>query len=135
MWSELHRIEGPWPGWLAIALRPRGGDWLEDEVRAWRKAGLGVLVSALTPEEIGHFHLADEGKICAAHGIEYELFAIPDRDVPASVAAVGGLVERLESRLRGGTHVAIHCRQGIGRSGLLAACTLAVAGVGTSAAW
>ena len=29
-----YQIEGPWPGRLAIVPRPRGGDWLADEVRA-----------------------------------------------------------------------------------------------------
>ena len=30
-------IRGDWPGHLAVVKRPRGGDWLEDEVDGWRR--------------------------------------------------------------------------------------------------
>ncbi len=36
-----------WRGRLAIATRPRGGDWLEDEARGLRAAGLDAGVSCL----------------------------------------------------------------------------------------
>ena len=36
MHTELYWIPGPWLGRLAIMPRPRGGDWLEDEIRSWR---------------------------------------------------------------------------------------------------
>jgi hypothetical protein len=31
----IYWINTPWPGRLAIVPRPRGGDWLEEEVGAW----------------------------------------------------------------------------------------------------
>jgi hypothetical protein len=34
MRAELYWIEGPWPSQLAILPRPRGGEWLEDEIRS-----------------------------------------------------------------------------------------------------
>ena len=40
MRTDLFPVAGPWPGSLAVMPRPRGGDWLEDEVRAWRTAGV-----------------------------------------------------------------------------------------------
>jgi hypothetical protein len=36
---------------LAIAPRPRGGDWLEDDLRALKRDNVDVLISLLTPEE------------------------------------------------------------------------------------
>lgn len=47
----LYRIPGPWSGSLAIAARPRGGDWLDDELRGWRDSGVDVMVSLLEPDE------------------------------------------------------------------------------------
>ena len=44
-------VPGPWPGKLGIVPRPRGGDWLEDEAKAWHQAGIDVVVSLLEPEE------------------------------------------------------------------------------------
>jgi hypothetical protein len=36
---------------LAIVPRPRGGDWLEDEVAHIKRAGVDVLVSMLQADE------------------------------------------------------------------------------------
>jgi hypothetical protein len=44
-------IDGPWRGRLAIVTRPRGGDWLEDDMTSWRRAGLDLIVSLLTADE------------------------------------------------------------------------------------
>lgn len=41
------RIPGPWRGRLSIVARPRGGDWLDDEVSAWRRAGIGIVPETL----------------------------------------------------------------------------------------
>ncbi|MGJ5180953.1 hypothetical protein ACQR16_28745 [Bradyrhizobium oligotrophicum] len=38
--SRLHWIGLPITGRLAIAARPRAGDWLDDEIRAWASKGL-----------------------------------------------------------------------------------------------
>jgi hypothetical protein len=40
-------IPGPWCGRLAVATRPRAGDWLEDEASGWRQAGRDLVVSPL----------------------------------------------------------------------------------------
>jgi protein-tyrosine phosphatase len=129
MKTEIYWIEGPWTSRLAIMPRPRGGDWLEDEVRDWRSAGIEVVVSTLTSEEIAELDLAQEAALCKANGQEYFAFPIPDRGVPGSSRATADLLGQLESKLVEGKSVAFHCRQGIGRSALLAACLLVLAGV------
>ena len=45
MKANLFWIPGPWRGRLAIASRPRGGDWLDDEADAWRQADIDMLLS------------------------------------------------------------------------------------------
>ena len=52
MLAQLYWIDAPTGRRLAILARPRGGDWLEDEVRSWRGQGIDVVVSLLTPAEI-----------------------------------------------------------------------------------
>ncbi len=125
MRAETFWIAGVGRGRLAVLPRPRGGDWLEDEVRSLRADGVDVLVSLLTREEVGELDLADESGCCAVCGIEFVSFPIADRGVPLSASDALGLVRRLAALLAGGKAVAIHCRQGVGRSGLLAACLLA----------
>jgi hypothetical protein len=61
MRTELYPIDGPWPGHLAIAPRPRGGDWLEDEIRAWRRSGVDVVLSLLSREEEAEQPLLEGG--------------------------------------------------------------------------
>src|SRR5256885_568555 len=79
MRTELTWIEGPWPGRLAIMPRPRGGDWLEDEIQSWRQSGVDVIISLLTREEQTELSLADEEELCRANGMEFVSFPIVDR--------------------------------------------------------
>ena len=122
-------INGPWPGRLAIIPRPRGGEWLEDEVRAWRQVGLDVVVSLLTRDEVADLDLAQEAELCQTNGIQFIVFPITDRSVPSSRRATLELVSSLSKLLVEGKNVGIHCRQGIGRSAVVAACLLIFSGL------
>jgi protein-tyrosine phosphatase len=135
MKAAIYWIKGPWTGRLAIMPRPRGGDWLEDEVRDWRSAGIDVVVSTLMNDEIDELELAEEARLCTANGMEYIRFPIADRGVPSSIRSVAELLRQLEGKLAQGKSVAVHCRQGIGRSALLAACLLVLAGVAPATAF
>lgn len=129
MKTELYWIPSTWPGRIAIMPRPRGGDWLEDEVRAWRDASVGVVVSLLEEEEIADLELSAEGELARANDIELVSFPIADRSVPASRASASELVTTLATRLNAGQNVAIHCRQGIGRAALVAIAVMIRLGV------
>jgi protein-tyrosine phosphatase len=108
--------------------RPRGGDWLPDEIEGWRRAGIAVVVSALEPEEEETFDLSREAALCCEQGVECIAFPIVDRGVPASVRPFDELIQRLDAFLHAGKNVAIHCRQSIGRAGMLTAGLLIHAG-------
>jgi protein-tyrosine phosphatase len=127
--ADLFWIPGPWRGRLAVATRPRGGDWLEDEVIGWRRAGIDVVVSLLESDEANQLDLVDERRAVEANGIRFISFPIPDRGVPASVSAAISLMANIAGALEEQKNVAVHCRQGIGRSGLIAAGVLATSGV------
>ena len=128
--AEVYWIVGPCTGHVGILLRPRGGDWLEDEVRAWKQSGVDVVVSLLTPEEVDHFGLEKEPNCCYDNGIECMAFRIDDRSVPSSLRAALDLLRTLAMKLRLGKNVGIHCRQGIGRSALIASGLLIQSGMG-----
>lgn len=135
MKATLYWIESPWRGRLAIMPRPRGGDWLEDEMLSWRAEGVDVVLSALTSDEIDELELQAERKACVAAGMECLTFSIEDRGVPTSSAQLLDLVHDLEGKLAEGRNVAIHCRQGIGRSAILAACILTSTGMDVETAF
>ena len=128
MKTEVYWIKGPWPGRLGIVPRPRGGDWLEDEMRSWQDAGLDVVVSLLTAEEASELGLQQEAALARQAGVELRAFPIPDYGVPSSRADFARFLDSLERALASGKNVGIHCRQGIGRSSLTVAGLLVSAG-------
>lgn len=127
--TELHWITDAPYGRLAIMPRPRGGDWLAGELASWKSAGVDVVVSLLTDDEGSELNLQQEPSFCEEIGLTFLSCSIADRDVPSSVDAFLALVNRLHEYLKNGRGVAIHCRMGIGRSSVVAACLLVKAGL------
>ena len=124
MRTELYWVGGPWPGKMALAARPRGGDWLGEEMAAWRLAGIDTVLSLLTSDEEQDLDLKLEEREAKARGMKFVSLPIPDRQVPNSESEVSAILERLDPDLTVGKNVVVHCRQGIGRTGLVAACLL-----------
>ena len=102
---------------------------MEDEVAAWRRAGVDHVVCLLTPPEQVELGLDGEADACAARGIEFTPLAVEDRGLPPSKRHFIGAAALLFQELQGGRTVLIHCRQGIGRASLLAAAVLIEAGL------
>lgn len=132
--TQLYWVEGPWPGKVALAARPRGGDWLEDEIIAWKRNGADVVLSLLTNEEELDLDLANEATTVRGQRMEFLSLPIPDRQVPYSETEVAAILDALDSALSAARNVVIHCRQGMGRSGLVAACLLASKGLDSRSA-
>ncbi|HEY7391421.1 MAG TPA: dual specificity protein phosphatase family protein [Bryobacteraceae bacterium] len=129
MTPDLFWIPGPWRGRLAIAARPRGGDWLDDELRNWRRAGIDFVISLLEQDEAAQLDLLDERRAAEDQGIAFISFPIADRGVPASTEAAISVIGNIATQLDAEKVVAVHCRQGIGRSGLITAGVLMTAGI------
>jgi protein-tyrosine phosphatase len=134
MSSRLYWVEGGWPGKLALAARPRGGDWLEAEITSWQGAGINTVLSLLTAEEERDLNLINEKHEVKKGGMKFLSLPIQDREVPSSESEVRATVETIGVDLNAGKNVVIHCRQGVGRSGLLAACLLTTNGFSPGAA-
>jgi len=115
--------------------RPRGGDWLEDELKALAKQDVDVLVSLLTADEVADLELQDEERLCGDCGLRFISFPIPDMGVPYSMPDTSQVVDLILEELCAGKAVAVHCRMGIGRSSLIAACLLTSQGIGMDEAF
>jgi protein-tyrosine phosphatase len=133
--TDIFWIRAASRGRLAVMPRPRGGDWLEDEILHLKQSGIGVLVSMLTPEEESLLELEDEAALARRHGLEFHSHPIPDRDVPGSAREMWALAGSLAEQFREGRQIAVHCRMGIGRSPLLLACILVRSGLRPEDAW
>lgn len=135
MRAEVYLIRGCPVGRLAIMPRPRAGDWLGDEIADWKWAGIDVVVSLLEDHEVAELGLGGEGDGCTAAGLTFLRFPIPDRGAPVSRRAIDELTRRLTAELNAGRGVGIHCRIGVGRAALVAACVLVACGQSAAAAW
>ena len=126
--TALHWVDGPWKGKLAMAARPRGGEWLQDEMAYWQRCGVSTILSLLEPDEERDLGLLSERAVASAAGIAFRSLPLEDRGVPASENLIRTEIEFLDSDLRAGRNTVLHCRQGIGRTGLVAASLLLATG-------
>jgi len=134
MRQELYWIDESWPGRLAVGPRPRGGEWLKDDISDWKRAHVDGVLSLLTAEEEQDLDLRDEASEARTQGMSFASFPIPDRQIPKSESKLAEVLEGVARDLSAGRNVLIHCRQGIGRSGLVAACLLVKKGLSPGAA-
>jgi len=116
MVPKVYAITGSWRGKLFLSSRPRGGDWLEDEVSGWRRYGIDTVVSLLTDDEEQELGLRHEASEARKHDWP-PISSIQD-------IKLSDLLETIQRDLEHGKNVLVHCRQGIGRTGLVAASLL-----------
>jgi len=122
--DDVFWIEGTPPVGLAIVLRPRGDDWLKDDLMRIKQSGVETLVSLLDPNEALWLGLGEEGRLAKQAGMRFLSYPILDVHVPANVATFRAFVAGLADRLRAGERIGVHCRGSIGRSTVTAACAL-----------
>lgn len=134
MRPHLFTIDQPGPGTLSTMAKPRGGEWLVDEMTALRIAGVDILVSALTTAELHEIDLTDEPQAAHDAGLQFISIPILDRGTPDPAVVLPHL-QRLADRLGVGDHIVTHCRFGIGRASLLAASVLVLNGMPPDDAW
>lgn len=108
--------------------RPRGGEWLEQEIEALARQRISVLVSLLDSAEVSELGLQQETTICVSRSITFLNLPIPDRDVPRAGQKIEDLIGLLGQKMSAGAVVVIHCRMGIGRSSIIAGSVLLLKG-------
>jgi protein-tyrosine phosphatase len=109
---------------LAIVLRPRGDDWLQDEIVRLKLNGVQTIVSMLEPWEAEGLGLALEGPLAEQSGLSFLNYPIPDRQLPSDVSSFRRFAASLADRVRSGERIGVHCRGSIGRSTVMAVSVL-----------
>ena len=122
--NDVFWIEGNPPVGLAVVLRPRDNESIQDDLLRFKQSGIEVLVSLLEPSEATWLGLQHEGSLAEAAGMHFISYPILDVHVPHDVASFRAFVAGLADRLRAGERIGVHCRGSIGRSTVTAACTL-----------
>lgn len=128
MLPKIYTLPGLSTGNLSVMARPTAGEWIEDEFTGFRKLGVNCIVSLLEQAEEKELGLSAESVLCAQNEIEFLSFSIPDRGIPDTQRAMA-LASLLVDKIKQNKHVAIHCRAGIGRTGIVASAVLVKLGL------
>ncbi len=103
------------------------GDHLCRDIDAYQMLGVGTVVSMLAKDEAAMLGLADEAVECQRVGISFISCPIADFGLP-DPSIYDALTDQIADMVRDGQKVAVHCRAGIGRSGMVTAGTLIALG-------
>jgi protein-tyrosine phosphatase len=122
--NDIFWIKADPPVPLAVVMKPRGGDWLEDDLLRMKRSGIEALVSLLERDEAEMLGLGEESSLAIKIGLQFLSHPIPDVHVPSSTIAFREFAAGLADRLLAGEHIGVHCRGSIGRSTVTAACAL-----------
>ncbi|GHF31671.1 protein-tyrosine phosphatase [Deinococcus metalli] len=132
---------GLWPGRLGLTFAPgkkgvsvyqpgvtHARDVHED-MRTLAQGGAQVISPLIEDFEFDLLGMDGYHAAADAHGLTVVPCPIPDGSVPRDVAAFTGYLDDLMTVLLDGHSVVVHCRGGLGRAGLTAACLLVQAGL------
>ena len=111
MQAPAYLVARDLPGALWIMPHPPS-DKLAEALAGYAARGIDTIVSMLPPDEASELGLGNEDALCASQDLAFVNYPIVD----------------LTARIRAGEAVAVHCRAGIGRSGMVTACTLIALG-------
>ncbi len=114
---DRHAMTGAWERDLGADLRRLREDY-----------GCGLLVPLLEDGELAD--LGIERLVPAAESLGCGVLRLPiaDGGTPPSPAGAAALVAGIVEAARGGTHVVVHCKGGLGRAGTIGACVLVALG-------
>jgi protein-tyrosine phosphatase len=121
MRPDIYKIESIGNGFLAVMAKPVAGEWIEDEFFGIAKEGINQIVSLLEPQEAYTVGLQEEKQLSEKNGMTFISFPIQDRGLPQTVSEFSNFTTNLYHQILNGKNTVVHCRAGIGRSGLVAA--------------
>lgn len=104
---------------------------LEQDLSALKQAGVTTVVTTLTEHEMKEHDIVDLSHRCQALGMEWVHLPIEDNVLPGFefYKAWSEHADTLVAKLRQGQRLSVHCRGGVGRTGLTSAKLLMRAGV------
>lgn len=97
-----------------------------------KRYGCTLLVSLVSNHELDILGMNDLPERCAERGMRLIRYPIADFSAPSSIESASSLISQILFAANHCGMVAIHCRAGLGRTGLVAACCLVACGMSSS---
>lgn len=130
-----------WPGQLGLTFAPgkKGESLLQpgvvhqrsvtDDMQELARQGTHVIAPLIEEFEFEMLGMNGYHEKAEAQGLSISACPIVDGDVPSDPQRFGEFLDELMDKLLDGKNVVVHCRGGLGRAGLTAACLLVQAGM------
>jgi Protein-tyrosine phosphatase len=118
------------PGSLLAGEYPLSDTRADNELRLQRLLSAGI-DTFLDLTDVGEL---PEYRSLLPREVRYARSAIPDTQVPADPAQMRAIQAHLHDQLAAGRRLYVHCRAGIGRTGIVVGCYLAEQGLEGAAA-
>ena len=118
---DIYNLELIGSGSLSVMAKPVAGEWIDDEFSGISNYGINRIVSLLERSEAYEVGLKDENIYAEKNQIEFVSYPIPDRGLPESVIEFSKFTKGIYHSAAEGNNIVIHCRVGIGRTGIVAA--------------
>lgn len=117
----MYKVGTMGDGFLAIMARPDMEAQAPASIANIARLGIQQVVSLLEPAEARSLGLEAERLEVKANAMGFTSFPIPDMGLPASAEEFAILTRRIFNQVNRGINTLVHCRAGIGRSGLFSA--------------
>jgi len=121
MKPDIYHVQNIGEGSLSVMAKPVSGEWIEDEFKNIANAGIHRIVSLLERAKSYEVGLSNEKILTKKNGMEFINYPIKDKELRESLNEYIELVNRLYQGIESGINTVIHCRAGIGRTGMVAA--------------
>ena len=121
MKPDIYKVELIGSGSLSVMAKPVSGEWIEDEFSNISSMGINRIVSLLEAHEAYELGLDSEKQLSEKYNMEFISYPIVDRGLPSSINEFLQFTNSLYHEVVLGLNIVIHCRAGIGRTGVVAA--------------
>lgn len=101
---------------------------LQSDLQHLKETGTDKILCLLEDAESGKLGLAEQESLTTAAGMKFERLPIPDYGVPDFLELQIRITRALDD-MNNGCNLIVHCRGGIGRTGLICCCLMLSTGI------